>query len=70
MGRVEVEPILGHSVVSREQPAQIPFDTVVPIHYGTFPILAGTPGELSAALEARGLGDVRVITSEPGELVS
>ena len=44
--------------------------TVVPIHYGTFPLLAGTPAELSAALGERGLGEVRVVTSEPGELVS
>ena len=39
---------------------------VVPIHYGTFPILAGTPEELRAALAARGLGGVTVHTPEPG----
>ena len=43
---------------------------VVPIHYGTFPILAGTPEELSRELERLGLGDVTVIAPEPGELVS
>ncbi len=28
---------------------------VMPIHYGTFPILAGTPADLAAELDARGL---------------
>ena len=39
---------------------------VVPIHYGTFPILAGTPQELRAALADRGLGDVAVHAPAPG----
>jgi L-ascorbate metabolism protein UlaG (beta-lactamase superfamily) len=39
---------------------------VVPIHYGTFPILTGTPEELRAALDARGLGSVEVHAPEPG----
>lgn len=41
--------------------------TVVPIHYGTFPVLAGTPAELRAELEHLGLGDVRVLAPAPGE---
>jgi L-ascorbate metabolism protein UlaG (beta-lactamase superfamily) len=41
--------------------------TVVPIHYGTFPLLAGTPDELRRELAARGLADVRVLSPEPGE---
>lgn len=44
--------------------------TVVPIHYGTFPILAGTPDQLHEELERLGLGDVRVITPKPGETVA
>jgi L-ascorbate metabolism protein UlaG (beta-lactamase superfamily) len=44
--------------------------TVVPIHYGTFPILAGTPDQLREELEHLGLGDVRVLAPEPGETVS
>jgi L-ascorbate metabolism protein UlaG (beta-lactamase superfamily) len=40
---------------------------VVPMHYGTFPILAGTPDQLREALSARGLGDVRVHSPAPGE---
>ena len=39
---------------------------VMPIHYGTFPVLAGTPAQLAAALEDRGLGDVAIHAPEPG----
>ncbi|HEY7464920.1 MAG TPA: metal-dependent hydrolase [Candidatus Limnocylindria bacterium] len=35
--------------------------TVIPVHYGTFPILAGTPNELAAATAAR------VVALEPGD---
>ncbi len=42
-------------------------DTVVPIHYGTFPLLSGTPEELGAALRERGLTSVTVLDPEPGE---
>jgi L-ascorbate metabolism protein UlaG (beta-lactamase superfamily) len=42
---------------------------VVPIHWGTFDFLAGTPDQLRAALKARGLADVQVISPEPGETV-
>jgi L-ascorbate metabolism protein UlaG (beta-lactamase superfamily) len=38
--------------------------TVVPMHYGTFPPLAGTPAELERALGSSG---VRVVTLQPGE---
>jgi L-ascorbate metabolism protein UlaG (beta-lactamase superfamily) len=43
---------------------------VVPIHYGTFPILAGTPAELRAELDARGLGDVEIHAPAPGGSVA
>ena len=35
--------------------------TIIPVHYGTFPILAGTPDELRAATDAD------VVALEPGE---
>jgi L-ascorbate metabolism protein UlaG (beta-lactamase superfamily) len=35
--------------------------TVIPVHYGTFPILAGTPDELSEHTSAE------VIALEPGQ---
>jgi L-ascorbate metabolism protein UlaG (beta-lactamase superfamily) len=38
----------------------------VPIHYGTYPIMAGTPAQLKAALDKRGLG-ARMIEMKPGE---
>ena len=43
---------------------------VVPIHYGTFPALAGTPDRLRDELERLGLGSVVVLSPEPGERVS
>jgi L-ascorbate metabolism protein UlaG (beta-lactamase superfamily) len=43
---------------------------VIPIHYGTFPVLAGTPDQLRSELAARGLGDVEVHAPEPGGSVS
>ena len=39
---------------------------VMPIHYGTFPALAGTPEALRTALAARGLTDVTLHVPEPG----
>ncbi len=42
---------------------------VMPIHYGTFPILAGTPSQLRSELAARGLGDVEVHALEPGGML-
>jgi L-ascorbate metabolism protein UlaG (beta-lactamase superfamily) len=39
---------------------------VAPMHYGTFPLLPGTPDELRSALAARGLGGVEVHVTEPG----
>jgi L-ascorbate metabolism protein UlaG (beta-lactamase superfamily) len=39
---------------------------VVPMHYGTFPILAGTPDALRDAIAARGLEGVTVHAPEPG----
>jgi L-ascorbate metabolism protein UlaG (beta-lactamase superfamily) len=43
--------------------------TVVPLHYGTFPVLVGTPDQLRAELVDLGLGDVVVLAPEPGEMV-
>ena len=42
---------------------------VMPIHYGTYPILAGTPDQLRGELAARGLGDVEVHAPIPGGTV-
>jgi L-ascorbate metabolism protein UlaG (beta-lactamase superfamily) len=40
---------------------------VMPIHYGTFDALAGTPEQLRAALAERGLGSVTVHAPPPGD---
>lgn len=42
---------------------------VIPIHYGTFPILTGTPDQLRSELAGRGLDDVEVHAPEPGSAV-
>ncbi|MDQ3493629.1 MAG: metal-dependent hydrolase [Chloroflexota bacterium] len=64
-------PIGGHFTMGPREAAlaveMLGVRTVVPIHYGTFPLLAGTPDELRAALRQRGLGDVEVISPQPGE---
>jgi L-ascorbate metabolism protein UlaG (beta-lactamase superfamily) len=39
---------------------------VIPMHYGTFPILTGTPAALREALAARGLDAVTVHETTPG----
>jgi L-ascorbate metabolism protein UlaG (beta-lactamase superfamily) len=44
-------------------------DDVVPMHYGTFPVLAGTPDQLRGELAKRGLGNVTVHAPEPGGAV-
>jgi L-ascorbate metabolism protein UlaG (beta-lactamase superfamily) len=43
---------------------------VVPGHYGTFPVLAGTPAELRSELERLGLGQVHVHELAPGGRVA
>lgn len=60
-------PIGGHYTMGPEHAARaarmLGVEAVVPIHYGTFPILAGTPGKLADAL---GGADVQVIEAEIG----
>ena len=42
---------------------------VIPIHYGTYPKLAGTPDQFRAELAGRGLADVEVHAPSPGGTV-
>jgi L-ascorbate metabolism protein UlaG (beta-lactamase superfamily) len=64
-------PIGGHYTMGPREAALavelLGVSDVAPIHWGTFPILAGTPAELRAALDARGLGGVAVHAWEPGD---
>ncbi|MGZ6313461.1 MAG: metal-dependent hydrolase [Candidatus Limnocylindrales bacterium] len=66
-------PIGGHFTMGPREAAMavqlLGVKTVVPIHYGTFPILAGTPRELRAALRARRVSGVTVLAPEVGEKV-
>jgi L-ascorbate metabolism protein UlaG (beta-lactamase superfamily) len=43
---------------------------VIPLHYGTFPVLVGTLDQLRSEVAARGLADVEVHAPEPGGTVS
>jgi L-ascorbate metabolism protein UlaG (beta-lactamase superfamily) len=66
-------PIGGHYTMDPRGAAKavelLGVSRVVPMHYGTFDALAGTPDQLRSALTARGLVDVQVISPEPGETV-
>jgi L-ascorbate metabolism protein UlaG (beta-lactamase superfamily) len=42
---------------------------VIPMHWGTFPVLTGTPAEFGHELKGSGLG-VELITMKPGETIS
>lgn len=44
-------------------------DVVIPMHYGTFPLLAGTPAEFSKALKARHV-DTRLDVMKIGQTLS
>jgi L-ascorbate metabolism protein UlaG (beta-lactamase superfamily) len=63
-------PIGGHYTMGPREAALaaelLGVGEVLPIHYGTMPILRGTPQELRAELDARGLDRVVVHAPEPG----
>jgi L-ascorbate metabolism protein UlaG (beta-lactamase superfamily) len=42
---------------------------VIPMHYGTFPVLIGTPAALNEALQSLGLRDVEVVEIKPGQTI-
>ncbi len=64
-------PIGGHYTMGPREAAVavalLGVEHVLPIHYGTFPILAGTPDELRRQLAERGQTNVTVHALEPGE---
>jgi L-ascorbate metabolism protein UlaG (beta-lactamase superfamily) len=66
-------PIGGHYTMGPAEAAKavelLGVRHVLPIHYGTFPALAGTPDELRAAMDVRGLADVAVHAIHPGESI-
>jgi L-ascorbate metabolism protein UlaG (beta-lactamase superfamily) len=66
-------PIGGHFTMDPRGAAQavefLGVKHVIPMHYGTFPALAGTPDQLRSELAVRGLGDVEVHAPERGASV-
>jgi L-ascorbate metabolism protein UlaG (beta-lactamase superfamily) len=66
-------PIGGHFTMGPREAAYavelLAVRNVMPVHYGTFPILAGTPGQWRDELAKRGLGSVEVHAPEPGGAV-
>jgi L-ascorbate metabolism protein UlaG (beta-lactamase superfamily) len=68
---VAILPIGGHYTMGPREAALavelLGVREVLPIHYGTYPILAGTPDELRHELAARSLHGVHVHAPEPGE---
>jgi L-ascorbate metabolism protein UlaG (beta-lactamase superfamily) len=67
-------PIGGHFTMGPREAAMavewLGVKHVLPVHYGTFPILAGTPDALRQALAERGVEGVEVYSPEPGGSVS
>jgi L-ascorbate metabolism protein UlaG (beta-lactamase superfamily) len=60
-GHFTMDPARAALAVEWVNPKQI-----VPIHWGTYPILAGNPAQLKAALDKRNLGG-RMVEMKPGE---
>ena len=69
--QVAMLPIGSHYVMSPAEAAlacrMLQPDFVIPMHYGTFPVLTGTPQELEALL--RDQHHIRVLALKPGESV-
>jgi len=69
--QVAMLPIGSHYVMSPAEAALacrlLQPDFVIPMHYGTFPVLTGTPQELEAHLKDQ--PKIKVLTLQPGESV-
>jgi L-ascorbate metabolism protein UlaG (beta-lactamase superfamily) len=67
---VALLPIGGHFTMGPREAALavelLGVEAVAPIHWGTFPLLAGTPAQLRHELDARGLRGVVVHDWSPG----
>jgi L-ascorbate metabolism protein UlaG (beta-lactamase superfamily) len=66
---VAMLPIGGHFTMGPKEAALatrlLASETVLPLHFGTFPPLKGTPEELAALVDA----NVRVVRWAPGEAI-
>ncbi len=67
---VAILPIGDHFTMDPQQAAfaadLVGVDEVIPCHYGTFPLLTGTPDELEEELDELGDEDIDVVVLEPG----
>jgi L-ascorbate metabolism protein UlaG (beta-lactamase superfamily) len=65
-------PIGDHYTMGPRQAAEairmLGVRNIIPIHYGTFPVLTGTPEELER--EASDISSLRIIALKPGESIS
>ena len=70
---IAILPIGGHYTMGPREAALaielLGVREVLPIHYGTFPTLAGTPDQLRDELAARSMHDVRVHALEAGQTI-
>ena len=70
---VALLPIGGHFTMGPEDAAAaaklLKVKTVVPMHYGTFPLLKGTPEQLSAALKKERAA-AKMVAPKPGETIT
>lgn len=70
---VALLPIGGHFTMDPEAAAMatrmLKVRTVVPMHYGTFPLLKGTPAQLSEALKKE-RSSAKVVAPKPGESIT
>ena len=60
-GHFTMDPVRAAEAVALVKPRQ-----VTPMHFGTYPILAGTPAQFKAALAKRKLGE-RMVEMKPGD---
>jgi L-ascorbate metabolism protein UlaG (beta-lactamase superfamily) len=60
-GHFGMDPVRAAQAVEWVNPKQ-----VIPMHFGTYPLLAGTPAQFKTALDKRGLGG-RMVEMKPGE---
>jgi len=67
-------PIGGHFTMGPREAAYaielLGVKRIIPMHFGTFPILAGTPEQLRSELDARGVQGVEVLDPQPGRPIS
>jgi L-ascorbate metabolism protein UlaG (beta-lactamase superfamily) len=68
--QIAMLPIGGHFTMGPREAAiaveLLGVKDVLPLHYGTFPALVGTPDDLRRELAERGLADVTVHAPQPG----